>query len=338
MRHRLFAGVLLAAAVSTGPGLSPSEAGPDEPLGIALEGYPYPHEVQFLPLEMEGHAVRMAYMDVAAAAPNGRTVLLMHGRNFPSAYWEPTIRALSDAGYRVVAPDQVQFGKSSKLDDVPVRFDVMAEHTAALLDALKIPRVDVIAHSMGNMAAVRFARAYPDRVGRLVMYSPVGLEDYRRYVPAVPPAQLIRQEGELTAEAYQKQLVTTYGLTLPPEQVRPFVEVRERMKGSAEWPRWVRSFVASYYAIQEQPIVDDLPRLEVPVLLLAGTRDHTAPGRPFASPENQEKLGHVVERARDAAARMKNARLEIFEGVGHLIHLEAPERFNASVLRFLSPS
>jgi pimeloyl-ACP methyl ester carboxylesterase len=251
------------------------------------------------------------------------------------SYWESTIRVLVNAGYRVIAPDQINFGKSSKLDDVPVSFDAMAAHTAALLDYLIVERVDVVAHSMGNMAAVRFARTYPDRVGKLVMYGPVGLEDYRFYVPPVPEERLVEQEDKLTAEAYLNQLVTTYGLTLPKHEVQPFVDIRERMKGSAEWPRWVRSFVSSYYAMWGQPVVHELPLVDKPVLFLVGTRDRTAPGRPFAKPEDRDRMGRIAERAQELAPRMTDARVEVFEGVGHLIHLEAAERFNAVLTQFL---
>src|SRR3954468_3272782 len=326
--------LLLAVLFSVVPALAQS---PPEPLGIALEGYPYPFPVRFLPLTVERHAVRLAYMDVApTVAANGRAVLLMHGRNFPASYWEPTIKALTGAGYGVLAPDQINFGRSSKLDDVPVSFDTMAEHTAALHDHLGIAQVDVVAHSMGNMAAVRFTRTYPQRVRKLVMYAPVGLEDYRFTVPPVPKEQLIEQEDRLTGEAYLRQLITTYGLTLPPEQVQPFVDLRERLKGSAEWPRWVRSFVASYCAMWSQPFVHDLPLVDKPVLFMVGTRDRTAPGRAYAKPEDRERMGQVAERARELAPRMRNARVETFENMGHLIHLEAADRFHAVLLRFLS--
>src|SRR4051812_25383331 len=318
-------------------GVGPAAAQAPEPYGIALEGYAYPYPVQYLPLEVQHHAVRLAYMDVVPAGPgNGRTALLFHGRNFPASYWEPTIKALAGAGYRVVAPDQINFGKSSKLDDVPVSFDTMAEHTAALLDHLGVAQVDVVAHSMGDMAAVRFTRTFPQRVRKLVMYAPVGLEDYRFYVPPVSREQLIEQEDELTGEAYLRQLITTYGLTLPPEQVQPFVDIRERLKGSAEWPRWVRSFVASYYAMWGQPVVHELPLVDKPVLFMVGTRDRTAPGRAYAQPEDRDRMGQVAERARELAPRMRNARVETFENVGHLIHLEATERFNTVLLRFFA--
>ena len=67
-----------------------------EPLGISLESLPYPHPVQLLPLPIEGQDLRMAYMDVAPSGPpNGKAVVLLHGKNFPGAYWTGTIRALS---------------------------------------------------------------------------------------------------------------------------------------------------------------------------------------------------------------------------------------------------
>ena len=58
-----------------------------EPYGIGLEGFAYPYPVTMLPLPNEAEPLRMAYMDVKpSAAANGRTVLLLHGRNFPSSY------------------------------------------------------------------------------------------------------------------------------------------------------------------------------------------------------------------------------------------------------------
>ena len=93
-------------------------------------------------------------------------------------------RRLRPDGYRVVVPDQIGFGKSSKpLADL--HFDELARNTASLLESLNIETVDVVAHSMGGMLATRFARSYPARVERMVLAAPIGLEDYRLYVPPV---------------------------------------------------------------------------------------------------------------------------------------------------------
>ncbi len=326
---------VLAAAFNLGWVTAAVSAAPLEPLGISLEGYAYPFEVKFLPLKVGGHAVRMAYMDVAPANANGRAVVLLHGRNFPASYWEPTIRSLTAEGYRVVAPDMINFGKSSKLDDVPVNWDASSTHLVNLLDHLGLARVEVVAHSMGNMLGARFVRTFPDRVNKLVMYGPVGLEDYRLYVPPVPVERLIEQESKQTAEQYYNYMDRTYGLTIPKEKVWPFVEIRERMKLSADWPRWVAAFVSSYYAMWGQPYVHELPFVKTPTLMMVGTGERQATGQAFAPPELQPKMGHIVDLARAAVKQMSNARIEVFEGSGHLIHLEMPEKFHQTLLAFL---
>jgi pimeloyl-ACP methyl ester carboxylesterase len=327
--------LFLAAALCAAPALAAAQE-KRQPMGVALEGYAYPHPVAFLPLRVEGHDVRMAYMDVAPTGPaNGRVVLLLHGRNFPAGYWAPTITALTAAGYRVIAPDQVNFGKSSKLDDVPVRFDRMVADTAALLDHLGVAKVEVVAHSMGNHVGVRWALAHPDRTGKLVMYGPVGLEDYRLYTPAVPIDRLVAGENAKGPDAYLNELMTSYGLTLPRSAMAPYVELRERLKLSGEWPRHVRSFASSAIAIRDQPYLADLPKVTVPVLIMAGATDATAPGKAYARPEDKSRFGHVLARAQALAPTMKNARVEAFDA-GHLLHLERTERFNAVLLAFLA--
>ena len=309
-----------------------------EPYGIGLEGFAYPYPVAMLAVPGEGEMLRLAYMDVKPIGPaNGRSIVLLHGRNFPSSYWEPTIKALAGAGYRIVVPDQVGFGKSSKPAG-PLSFDLLARHTLALIDSLGLAKVDIVAHSMGGMLAVRFARFYPDRVNRLVMAAPIGLEDYRNFVPPVETERLIADEDKLTPDAYRRQLVTNYSLTLPPEDITPFIDARMRIKDSAEYPRWLRAFVNSYQMIYSQPVVYEIPLLSQPVLFIMGGNDHNAPGRAYAPEALRPRMGDNVRLARDLAARMKDARVEVFDGIGHLVQLEAKDRFNASVLAFLNAS
>jgi pimeloyl-ACP methyl ester carboxylesterase len=307
----------------------------EEPLGIALEGFAYPFPVHMFVIPDGSERLTMAYMDVTPEGDsNGRTALLLHGRNFPSSYWQATIEALTGAGYRVVAPDQIGFNKSSKpLSDL--HLDVLARNTASLLDSLDIEEVDIVAHSMGGMLATRFARSYPGRVERMVLAGPIGLEDYRLYVPPVPSEKLIEQEAEVTPDSYRRWLMTAYELTLPPDALDPYVEARTRIRGSAEYPRWLVAYVNSYQMIWREPVAAEIPPLTQPVLFLMGENDHIAPGRDMAPEALRGKMGHNVELARELAAKMPKASVEVFEGVGHLIHLEAPQRFNRSVLSFL---
>ena len=140
----------------------------------------------------------------------------------------------------------------------------------------------------------------------------------------------------LTPEQYYTQLMNTYNPQLSREQFYPFIEVRARMMSSAEYPRWVRSYVSSYYAMWGQPVVHEFPLVTQPTLIMVGGRDRTATGRAFAPPELRDKMGKFPERAREVAAKMPNARVEVFEDYGHMLHLEAGERFHRTLLAFLA--
>lgn len=305
-----------------------------EPYGIDLEGFAYPYPVNLLPVVNDGEQLAMAYMDVAPAQPNGRTVLLLHGRNFPSSYWAPVIKMLSAAGYRVVVPDQVGFGKSSKPSG-ELHFDTLARNTVALLDHLNLARVDIIAHSMGGMLGVRIARAYPDRVAHLVLTAPIGLEDYRLYVPPTPTEKIMENEDKLTADGYRRQLQINYAIKLPPEQITPFIDARFNIKGSAEYPRWLRAFASSGQMIYREPVVHEIPLITQPTLFVMGADDHNAPGRPGAPEALRSQMGHNADLAKALTARMENARAEVIANTGHLVFLEAPDRYRDLVLDFI---
>jgi pimeloyl-ACP methyl ester carboxylesterase len=97
----------------------------------------------------------MAYMDVPpTSGANGSTVVLVHGKAFGGYYFLNVIETLTSAGYRVVAPDQLGWGKSSK-PDIHYSFQLFAANTAALLDHLGVGQVSVLGHSTGGMTATR---------------------------------------------------------------------------------------------------------------------------------------------------------------------------------------
>jgi pimeloyl-ACP methyl ester carboxylesterase len=127
----------------------------------------YSYPVKFLSLSIEQQTVKMAYMDVPSSKPNGKAVLLLHGKNFNGYYWKDVIAFLTDNGFRVIVPDQVGWGRSDK-PDVHYSFHLLAANTKSLLDTLGIQKINVIGHSMGGMLATRFALMYPQTVEKLI--------------------------------------------------------------------------------------------------------------------------------------------------------------------------
>lgn len=120
---------------------------------IMLTNYQYPYPVQFLDFKSQNQDLKMAYMDIKPEKPNGKTVILLHGKNFNGAYWKTTIQALTKEGFRVVVPDQIGFGKSSKPTEYQFNFQQLAQNTKAVLDELKIDKIYLLGHSMGGMLA-----------------------------------------------------------------------------------------------------------------------------------------------------------------------------------------
>src|SRR6202022_4875860 len=249
--------------------------------------------------------------------------------------WAPVIKTLTDAGYRVVVPAQTAFAKSAKpLGEL--HFDTLARNTIALLDHLQIAKAEIVAHSLGGMLGVRIARAYPDRVQHLLLVAPIGLEDYRLYVPPTPTEKMLENEDKLTAEGYRKQLETNYSLKLPPDQVTPFIDARFNIRGSAEYPRWLRAFVSSAQMVYREPVVHEIPLISQPTLFIMGADDNNAPGKPNAPEALRPKMGQNADLARALAAKMPNASAEVIANAGHLVFLDAPAKFNELMLVFLA--
>jgi pimeloyl-ACP methyl ester carboxylesterase len=332
--------LLVAATYLAWPAHADPGAGGPEPqypaaLGIGLEAWPYPFAVHFLEVQNEGQLLRMAYMDVApVGTANGQTVVLLHGKNFGGFYWERTARLLSRAGYRVVIPDQIGFGKSSK-PDLAYSFDLLASNTLLLLDDLHVARFTLLGHSTGGMLAIRLAITQPERVDRLILEDPVGLEDYRRSIPPQSTETLYRQQLELTPEAYRRY-VHAYFVHWDQRFEHELVEPYVRLMGSGEYPRFAKAQALTSQMIYQQPVVYELAALKMPVLLIYGARDRTAPGKAAARPGLAGTLGDFPKLARAAAAAMPDARVIEVPDVGHIPHLEAPEAFEAALGDFLT--
>ena len=171
----IFAGAALSAAALMGPSAAqqPTEKAPA--YGPELEGFDYPFPVQRFVFTSQRQSLQMAYLDVKPDHPNGQTAVLLHGKNFCSATWEPTIKDLVAAGYRVIAPDQIGFCKSSKPAAYQFTFKQLAGNTHELLAKLGIAKPVVVGHSTGGMLAAHYALIYPDDVSHLVLVNPSGL-------------------------------------------------------------------------------------------------------------------------------------------------------------------
>lgn len=302
------------------------------PLSARLDLWPYPFPTKTFEVIQEFQKAEMVYMDIPAKGKLRGVVVLFHGKNFGSDYWEPTIAGLTQAGYRVIAPDQIGFGKSSK-PEINYHFDDLAQNTQKLLSSLGIEKAHVIANSMGGMLAVRFAKLYPQTVQKLVLENPLGLEDYSKTIPPQTNENLLKLEMAQTEDSYRR-FVKSY-FPVWQNQFERFVEVYARVQKSPDYPSYAKASVATYQMIAEKPIVEDLPKLTMPTLLVIGQKDRTVFGRRFAPPEAVKPLGNFPQLGKTSQRIIPKSQLVEFDEAGHIPHQEIPERFNQAVVEFL---
>ena len=298
--------------------------------------FPYPFPVRFFTVTVERQEVRIAFMDVPAKVrPNGRTVLLLHGKNFSGAYWEPTIRVLVAEGFRVVVPDQIGFGKSSKPAVFQFSFQVLADTTRSLLDSLRIDRLIVVGHSMGGMLATRFALMFPERVEKLVLVNPIGLEDWKTVVPYRSIDQAYAEELRATPETIRNYQRTSYYAGRWEPEYEKLIALQAGWTRHPEYPRVAWCAALTSDMVFTQPVIYEFPRVRPPTLLIIGQRDRTAIGRAWAPKDVGAKLGDYPTLGRKAAAAIPGAKLVEIEGVGHLPQVEAFDRYRSALLEFV---
>ena len=324
----------LAAPLLLLPAAAVAQTTPD--FGARLERFAYPFPVKTFPLTIVGERSEMAYMDLQPERPNGRTVVLLHGKNFCGATWERTARALFARGYRVVIPDQVGFCKSSKPAAAQYSFAMMADATHRLLAARGVEHATVVGHSMGGMLAMRYAIMFPAAVDRLVLVNPLGLrdrtQDGARYADVDTLWAAEKQVDAASIRAYQ--LANYYHGEWRPAYDR-WVDMLAGMGRGRARDTVSLAQAKTSEMILTQPVAAELGRIGAPTTLIVGTRDRTAFARAQVPETLQQFLQPIPQVAEAAVRRFRNARLVKLEGLGHAPQVEAPERFERALMAAL---
>lgn len=302
-------------------------------LGWRLERFKYPFKIHFITTTVESKAVEMFYMDQKPTNWNGKTIVLLHGKNFPAAYWGNAITAFTAQGYRVIAPDQVGFGKSSK-PEISYSFELLAGLTHQLLDTLGVKQAAIVGHSTGGMLAVRFALLYPGMVTKLVLADALGLEDWHdKGVPTRTVDQWYEEEKTVTYEQvvdYHRNYYAEWD-----EKYRVWADVQYGMMKGKHAEQSAKVSALIYDMIFTQPVVHEFKNIKTPTLIIVGSDDHTKLAK-GASERVTNRLGNYHKLGRKAHKAIHGSQLIEYEKCGHLPFFEKEDVFYADVARFIA--
>jgi pimeloyl-ACP methyl ester carboxylesterase len=292
----------------------------------------YPHNVKYLPLTVEGQRARMAFMDVSASQPNGKTILLLHGKNFNGYYWKGVIKFLTANGYRVVVPDQIGFGFSDK-PKVNYSFDMLAANTRKLLDTLGINKVTVIGHSMGGMLATRFTVLYPELVDKLIYENPIGLEDYSTFVPRQSIDTIYQNELKANYESLKKYQQSYYPTWKP--DYEQYVAAQYATLQMPDFKTASYASALTYQMIYDQPVTGDFKKITQPTLIIIGQMDRTVVGKNLLTKDLASEHGYYPKLGKMLKSQIPNSSLVEFSSAGHIPHIQVAGMFEEAVLHFL---
>ena len=306
--------------------------------GPELQGFQYPYPLEHFEFQSQGKPLQMGYMDVPAKGDaNGRSVVLMHGKNFCGATWEGSIKALSDAGYRVIVPDQIGFCTSSKPDHYQYSFQQLASNTHQLLEKLGIQKVTLVGHSTGGMLATRYALMYPEQTEQLGLVNPIGLEDWKALgVPYLTVDQWYARELKVSAEGIRKYQLSTYYVGRWKPEYERWVDMYAGLSNGPGHTRVAWNSALIYDMIFTQPVYYEFKDLKMPTLLLIGTSDTTAINKDIAPPAVKAVIGNYAVLGKQVAKLIPHATLVEFPGLGHAPQMEEPAQFHKALLQGLN--
>jgi 4,5:9,10-diseco-3-hydroxy-5,9,17-trioxoandrosta-1(10),2-diene-4-oate hydrolase len=261
--------------------------------------------------------------DREAGLAGGTPVVLLHGGGPGASAWSNFGRNLPVFAerFRTLMIDMPGFGRSGRPPVAGHYFTFAADATAGLLDELGIGRVHLLGNSLGGGTAVRFALAYPERAGRLVLMGPGGLS---LNVFASDPTEGVRALMEFPADPSKEKLAAFLRTLVFDQRLVTDELVAERFAAASDPGALaaMASLGASFFdpATAEQGMLwREAHRLRQEVLLVWGREDRVNP----------------LDGALVALKLIRRARLHVFGGCGHWAQLEKFDEFNKLVISFL---
>lgn len=264
-------------------------------------------------LMVKGH--RIAYFDEGA----GPAVLLIHGIPTSSLLWRDVIPVLAET-HRVIAPDMLNYGKSEKPADADVSIAAQSRLMVKVLDALGIPRADVVAHDIGGGVAQLMAVNHPERVKKLVLSNAVCFDSWP--IPEFKPLQEPGAEAKMSLDAFVSMMreFLPQGVSRPEALTSEALDILMEPWASEEGKRALFRNFRRLNPEYTQAIADELKHLNHETLILWGRED------PFQKPAYAEKL-------RDA---IPDARLTWIDEAAHWVMEEKPAEVAAELKAFLA--
>ena len=264
----------------------------------------------------------ISYID---AGKGDKTILLVHGLASNAGFWRYAIAELSK-NYRVIAVDLPGYGKSGK-GAYPYSMTFYANQIKRFADELKLDKFILVGHSMGGQIGITFSLKYPERLEKLVLASPAGVEEFEQgegdWLRSVMTKNGVKKTTE---DVIRRNLANNFYSWN--DKWEWMVEERVRMIKAKDFDEFCYTVVRSVNAMLDEPTFDKIKNISVPALIVYGKNDGLIPN-PYLNP------GFTSDVFNWGATQIPNCKIHEIEECGHMLQIEHPQEFSNAVLDFI---
>ncbi len=290
-----------------------------------------PMPTQTVDVEVDGVRVAVTYMDSwegygTRPGADEPPLVLIHGLSSSMGFWEHQLPTLAN-DRRVLALDLPGYGMSGR-PDAPFTPPWYADLILAWLDTLDVKNAVWVGHSMGGQIAITAALDHPERVDRLILSAPAGIETFNR--GAADWMKTFWTEDQASKASEQELRATFENLVFNRKDtgVERLLEERVRMAGTPAFRGTSVAVSRSVAGMLDHPVAHRLDELKMPALLVFGTDDRMIPNSLFTG-------GRTLTIAEAGREAISGSRLVMLKGAGHTVHHDDPDGFNGAVREFL---
>lgn len=255
-----------------------------------------------------------------------KTLLFVHGLSSNLDSWKKNIKGLR-SDFRTISIDLPGYGKSSRS-----KTDYsLAEYAGMLIDVvdqLNLKNVILVGHSMGGQIAMHSVIENPDAFEKLILIAPAGIETFTEQEATImktsyTPAMVVNTSDEQVLANYKMNFYSF------PEDAQQMVDDRVAMKSASDFPDYAETVVNNIHAMLEEPVIDKISSIEMPVLMIFGKNDMLIPNKYF---HPSQSIASLVETSKE---KFQDIEVKIIDEAGHFVNFEQSQKVNTEIRNFL---
>ena len=257
----------------------------------------------------------------------GKHVLIfVHGLSSNSDAWYRNIEELKK-DFTCIAIDLPGYGRSFKdADEFTATY--FAEILNEFTDKLNIKKFTLVGHSMGGQASIKFASKYPEKLDKLILIAPAGIEEFNEFEGN---AMKMVMNPKMIMATSEEQIERNYALNFykMPTEAQQMIQDRKNIVNASDFEAHAIAIQKSVSGMLDDKVKDDLSKIKTPTLILFAKNDMLIPNKYLHPTLTIDVLSKTAQES------IKSSKVVMIDEAGHFLQFEKPTEVNKEIKEFM---